>query len=107
MDTRRYSYELPQGGMEIPCLLKFRGNNDIIQKVKKLLQKDKDEDTRSAIPIAEVPLKEPPAKIFKPSESRSMSSRAIFHAYGKANVWVRCHWGILSFNDKATLQNGD
>ena len=38
----------------------FRGNNDIVQKVKKLLQKKKDEDTRSAVLITEVSLNEPP-----------------------------------------------
>ena len=53
-DTRRYSYDLPQGTIEIPCLLKFRGNS-IIQKVKQLLQRDKDEDIN-----AEMPLNEPP-----------------------------------------------
>ena len=86
MGTRWYSYDLPQGNMEMMCLLKFCGNNNIVQKVKKLLQ-EKDKD----IPIAEVPLKELPTKIFKSSESSSMGSRA---ASGKADVW-------------ATLQNGD
>jgi len=70
------------------------------------LQKEKD-DIRSAIPTAEVPLKEPPKKIFKLSDSTSMSSRTIFHDNGEADIWVRCHRGVLSFNDKATLQNGD
>lgn len=33
--TRRHLYDLPQGGMEIPCLLfKFCGDIDILQKVK-------------------------------------------------------------------------
>ena len=26
-DTSRYLYDLSQGGMEMPCLLKFRGNS--------------------------------------------------------------------------------
>ena len=72
-------YDLPQGGMEIPCLLKFCGNRDIVQKVKKLLQKEKDKDTTTFFPIAEV---DSPAKIFKLSESSSISSRAVFHANG-------------------------
>ena len=100
-DTRRYSYDLPQGGMEIPCLLKFRGNSNILQKIKQLLQRDEDEDIN-----AEVSLKEPPAKIFKPSESSSRSSKTIFHANGDADTWVRCHRGVLRFNDKVILQNG-
>ena len=97
-DIRRYSYDLPQGGMEIPCLLKFRGNSNIL---KQLLQRDKDEDIN-----AEVSLKEPPAKILKPSESSSRSLNTIFHANGDADTWVRCHRGVLSFNDKVILQNG-
>ena len=71
------------------------------------MQKEKDEDARSAIPIVEVPLKKPPVKIFKLLESSSMSSRAIFNASSKVDIWVRCHWGVLSFNGKVTLQNGD
>lgn len=97
--TRRYSHDLPQGGMEIPCLLKFRGNNNILQKIKQLLQRDKDEDIN-----AEVPVKEPPAKIFKP-ELSSTSSKTIFHTNG--DIWVRCHRGVLSNSDKGILQNGD
>ena len=34
--SRRYSQDLPQGGLEIPCLLRFQGNAKDVQKVKKL-----------------------------------------------------------------------
>jgi len=35
MGTRRYSNDLPQGGMEIPCQLKFSaGNAKSLQKIK-------------------------------------------------------------------------
>ena len=34
---RRFSVDLPQGGLEIPCLLKFRGDGKDIKKVIKLL----------------------------------------------------------------------
>ena len=30
--TRRYSYDLPQGGMEIACLLKFRDDNEFCKR---------------------------------------------------------------------------
>ena len=52
-------------------------------------------------------MKELPANIFKPSESSSVRSRVIFHANGNADVWIKCHRGVLSFNDKVVLQNGD
>ena len=34
--SRRYSQDLPQVGLEIPCLLRFRGTAKDIQKMKKL-----------------------------------------------------------------------
>ena len=36
--TRRYSADLPQGGLEIPCQLRFEGNNKDLDKAKSLVQ---------------------------------------------------------------------
>ena len=36
--SRQYSSDLPQGGLEVPCLLSFNGNCQIISKAKNLLQ---------------------------------------------------------------------
>ena len=36
---RRYSADLPQGGLEIPCFLLFKGSTKEIQKLKKLWKK--------------------------------------------------------------------
>ena len=36
---RKYSADLPQGGMEIPCLLLFKGESKEIKKLVKLLSK--------------------------------------------------------------------
>ena len=33
--SRRYSRDLPQGGLEVPCTLKFQGSTKDIDKVKK------------------------------------------------------------------------
>ena len=38
--TRRYSADLPQGGLEIPCLLLFEAQPKEIQKLKVLLCED-------------------------------------------------------------------
>ena len=38
---RRYSWDLVQGGLEIPCNLKFRGEEDEIRKFKLLQLKRK------------------------------------------------------------------
>ena len=35
---RRYSADLPQGGLEIPCILKFEGKEKYITKVGKLIK---------------------------------------------------------------------
>ena len=40
---RKYSDDLPQGGLEVPCLLTFQGDKPAIEKVKKLLH-DKPKD---------------------------------------------------------------
>ena len=35
--TRRFSGDLPQGGLEVPCKLKFKGQPNDVAKVRKLL----------------------------------------------------------------------
>ena len=34
---RKYSDDLPQGGLEVPCQLTFRGDEPAVEKVKKRL----------------------------------------------------------------------
>ena len=38
--SRRHSSDLPQGGLEVPCKLVFKGLAKFIVKVRKLLQPD-------------------------------------------------------------------
>ena len=35
--SRRYSIDLPQGGLELPCLYTFSGNAKVVSKLKKLV----------------------------------------------------------------------
>ena len=35
--NRKYSKNLPQGGLEIPCVLTLRGTKDLVDKAVKLL----------------------------------------------------------------------
>ena len=35
--SRRFSADLPQGGLEVPCELKFKGEPNDVAKVRKLL----------------------------------------------------------------------
>ena len=34
---KRYSRDLPQGGLEVPCVFKFRGDSSTIAKIRKVL----------------------------------------------------------------------
>ena len=44
-DSRRYSNDLPQGGLEVPCVLKFCGEARTIDKVRRLLPANKEQDS--------------------------------------------------------------
>ena len=35
--NRKYSRDLAQGGLKIPCVITFQGNKELVDKVKKLL----------------------------------------------------------------------
>ena len=37
--SRRYSHDLPQGGMEVPCTLTFQGQKGFVEKARKMLTK--------------------------------------------------------------------
>ena len=36
--TRQYSRDLVQGGLEVPCKLKFTGDHKLIEKINKLIK---------------------------------------------------------------------
>ena len=38
---RRYSRDFPQGGLEVPCTLEFKGDNVSIDKVKWIIERQK------------------------------------------------------------------
>ena len=40
--SRRYSADLPQGGLEVPCTLRFSGAEKIVTKLRRLLALHKD-----------------------------------------------------------------
>ncbi len=73
--SRHYSGDLPQGGLEVPCLLKFEGNDKELTKAEKLIKsalssasfengpvedKRKDEDKTRA----ESPANQSPANLY-------------------------------------------
>ena len=62
--SRRYSRDLPQGGMEIPCLLEFTGSVDDTKRVEKL--------TRTAMGLPDIQSSLPPAQ--SPKEQNSIEN---------------------------------
>ena len=47
---RRYSRDLTEGGLEIPCLLTFEINKSLISKIKKMLDQCKKQEEESEVP---------------------------------------------------------
>lgn len=62
--SRRYSSDLPQGGLEIPCIIKFVGNKKDVDRVNSLALKVLNYDT------------EPPPKKAKVQEDKAITQEA-------------------------------
>ena len=88
---RRYSADLPQGGLEIPCKITFEGVGKNVQKVKKL--------------ISAAVLTPPTAGESLPPDNkrRKIDSSA---DSDPAKEWVRCGCLILSQHDRNILLTG-
>ena len=55
-DSRQYLNDLPQGGLEVPCVFKFCGEAKIIDKVRKLLPANNEQDSDKPPPLKKVKL---------------------------------------------------
>ena len=53
---RRYSRDLTQGGLEIPCLLIFEISESLISKIKKMLDQCQKQEEESAVPAKRIKL---------------------------------------------------
>lgn len=88
---RRYSWHLPQGGLEVPCKLIFQSEeNDIISKVKRLISQVSLPSTWSAKPQGG----EPPSKKQRTEENYADSTR-------ETTVWISRKQSHLSMADRA------
>ena len=89
--SRCYSGDLPQGGLEVPYTLEFRGSTKDIDEVKKLLE--------AALSSTSVMTPRAP-----PNTKRKLGSA---ETRKEPQRWVQ-HGGIfLSTKDKASIVNGD
>ena len=87
--TRRYSADLPQVGLEVPCSLKFQGKQEELQKIKKLilLQKQKPE------------VCEPPAKKVKVEDTPTIADST-------DKMWINYANITLNLIDKSKISSG-
>ena len=53
---RQYSNDLPQGGVEVPCVFKFCGEVKTIDKVRRLLPANNEQDSDKPPPLKKVKL---------------------------------------------------
>ena len=112
MGTRRY-YDSPQGGMEIPCHLKFSSDDSkSLQKIRKLAAEDL-EDRNPAKPALDPP--KPSCRASADLESStsssdgsvSMQNTLSLLANNDTEIWLQYHCKWLNLNDKIILQRRD
>lgn len=113
--NRRYSSDLPQGGLEIPCILTFSGDAMHVEKVKGLLEDlkllkakadpktdDVDDDGSDVGESKSDSITE----VHSTDEEESMPKRRKVGEDTNNSVWVSIRGIILTETDKHTISNG-
>ena len=93
---RRYSADLPQGGLEIPCTITFEGVEKDVQKVKKLIiaaltPLDTTKSSREDLP---------------PDNKKRRINPVKSESYSGMEEWVRSDGLVLTQYDKNILVTG-
>ena len=96
--TRQYSADLPQGGLEIPCVLTFEGDKKEVTKVRKLINKQVEAIDRKPD--------------IQPSFKKRKIDFCITETYGQSEThrstpWLTLNNIDLSSADKDILTAGD
>ena len=89
---RRFSHDLPQGGLEIPCKLTFRGEEMYVTKLKTLLDK--------------APTLEPRAPSSKRKKTAESSEEPNSSKDSGVIVWLRFNNYYMTLLDKDVVSNG-
>ena len=100
---RRYSADLPQGGLELPCELRFNGPSTLVNKVQKILEK------LPSVNDAEQKLtkdNEPPQKKAKVSHEATHIIQCDVESL-QSDTWMTYESNSLSLADKAIIVNGE
>ena len=95
--TQMYSADLPQGGLEVPCVLKFNGEPQYVAKVKKLLtpSNDDDDDIQQANKKRRI---EPDTIIVEEMELKN---------YDPAKLWLSLNHLDLTEADRDIITSGE
>ena len=93
---RQYSSDLPQGGLEVPCRLIFKGNKKDIDKIKLLLQKSNKMSVETKSEVVDVE---------KCSEliDCTVDKDVFLAASNSEHTWVQANKCTLTLADKKTL----
>ncbi len=106
--SRHHSLDLPQGGLEVPCILTFEGATKDVKKVQTILE------STPAIKPCNIKIKpqSPPNKKIK-IEPQSLPNKTFKLASlnsevsGAKSTWAQLGGIVLSSEDKATIIDGD
>ena len=89
--NRRFSEDLPQGGLEVPCVLKFEGTSNYVSKLRRIV-----------LPISTAP--QPPNKKQKIDCDESEVSGNADNS--PSDPWMTFNGIVLTEVDKADILNG-
>ena len=108
---RRYSKDLAQGGLEIPCLLRFDSDNDtLISKMKKMLDnlKKQEEELKAAEKQQEEGM-EAPSKRIKLEDKENDRNEINAEKENPPTVWLSLKEARITLysSDKAELLRGE
>ena len=104
---RQYSKDLPQGGIEIPCVLIFEGDSKDLSKVEKLISPILDSPSESKKKLdcnSDVPPESKKKKVDSATENEKENCSDRVAADDEE--WVRCGSIILSKHEKEIISSG-
>ena len=109
--NRQRSYDLPQGGLEIPCLLTFRGLQQQIEKVKHLIEELKLGKTQSLVESVDATSRERAEqdrqiKVEDKVEKDSMTSVSSCEE-APMSPWIQFQKWTLTLLDRDQLTKGE
>jgi hypothetical protein len=103
-ESQRYSADLPQGGLEIPCILVFTGSAKEVSKVAKLVS--------AALPSVLSEVSSDHLEVQQPRPSKVDTVQTVYEdedfevEMSKNGDWVQCQDIVLSKVDRDIISNG-